>query len=373
MMTCHFPIQMSLLQITTWCGHTFSMSHLLEWLESHEHCPVCEAKVEKSSLPEVVETLVAESQTKCFGCEESNATVKCIECDSDFCEDCFAAAHRFPKTFRSHQSMPLGKRNACTDPKCTYKVKPVIDWGNLSSELKQCYEGVMANKCLSIQLRSNSIGNEGAIAIADALRVNTSVLWMALKDNSIGSEGAIAIADALKVNSTVTDVHLEDNSIGNEGAIAIADALKINSTVTELCLHNNSIGNAGVIAIADALKVNSSVSTLWLDKNSIGYEGVIAIAEALKVNSTVSRFHLDYNSIGNEGAIAIADALKFNSTVSEIDLNDNSIGDKGVFAIIEALKTNSTVSRIELLLNFIFSDVQIRESLDASGDNRIVF
>ncbi|KAL0239373.1 hypothetical protein GEMRC1_009481 [Eukaryota sp. GEM-RC1] len=90
-----------------------------------------------------------------------------------------------------------------------------------------------------------------------------------LSNNSIVPEGAIAIAEALKVNSSVSHIHVSYNSIGNEGAIAIAEALKVNSSVSTIYLYNNSIGNEGAIAIAEALKVNSSVSKIILDINSI--------------------------------------------------------------------------------------------------------
>jgi hypothetical protein len=36
----------------------------------------------------------------------------------------------------------------------------------------------------------------------------------------IDAEGASALANALKVNTSVTDIHLADNGIGDEGASA---------------------------------------------------------------------------------------------------------------------------------------------------------
>ncbi|KAL0238159.1 hypothetical protein GEMRC1_012632 [Eukaryota sp. GEM-RC1] len=73
--------------------------------------------------------------------------------------------------------------------------------------------------------------------------VRNEVSTINLYNNSIGPEGAIAIAEALKVNSLVSTIHLDNNSIGNEGAIAIAEALKVNSSVTTIYLDNNSINS----------------------------------------------------------------------------------------------------------------------------------
>jgi Ran GTPase-activating protein (RanGAP) involved in mRNA processing and transport len=67
-----------------------------------------------------------------------------------------------------------------------------------------------------------------------------------LRVNSIGDDGAKAIAEALKVNAVVTTLYLYDNNIGPEGAMAIAEALKVNavlknlrkaSTITDLARH----------------------------------------------------------------------------------------------------------------------------------------
>jgi Ran GTPase-activating protein (RanGAP) involved in mRNA processing and transport len=53
-----------------------------------------------------------------------------------------------------------------------------------------------------------------------------------LSYNSIGDDGAKALAEALKTNSTLTTLDLQNNSIGPDGAKALAEALKTNSTVT---------------------------------------------------------------------------------------------------------------------------------------------
>ena len=59
--------------------------------------------------------------------------------------------------------------------------------------------------------------------------VKTAVLnTLVLGANSIGDEGAKAIADALnyKYKSVLNTLDLRNNGIGDSGAIAIADALK---------------------------------------------------------------------------------------------------------------------------------------------------
>ena len=68
--------------------------------------------------------------------------------------------------------------------------------------------------------------------------------------NDIGAEGAAALADALKENTTLTALYLNGNDIGAEGAAALVDALKENTTLTTLLyLNGNDIDDEGAAAV----------------------------------------------------------------------------------------------------------------------------
>ena len=117
--------------------------------------------------------------------------------------------------------------------------KFMISFPGLKVRLKNDWKTQFKN-CLSIKsicnlnVSSMEITDEGVIAIAEALKINSTLQTIYLDYNEIGVEGAIAIAEALKINSTLQEINLDDNEIGDEGAIAIAEALKINSTLQKL-------------------------------------------------------------------------------------------------------------------------------------------
>ena len=46
------------------------------------------------------------------------------------------------------------------------------------------------------------------------LRFSAGLTKLNLRENSIGDEGAVAIADALRVNGVLTDLNLSGNNIG---------------------------------------------------------------------------------------------------------------------------------------------------------------
>ena len=52
----------------------------------------------------------------------------------------------------------------------------------------------------------------------------------------------------------LTSLILWENNIGDEGAKAIAEALKANTVLTKLVLWNNSLGKAGGKAVRRAVK-----------------------------------------------------------------------------------------------------------------------
>ncbi|KAG9067205.1 hypothetical protein KI688_011987 [Linnemannia hyalina] len=86
----------------------------------------------------------------------------------------------------------------------------------------------------------------------------------------------------------LTTLDLEDNSIGDNGAQALSEALKANSTLTTLDLSRNPIESDGAQALSEALMVNSTLTTLSLGGTSIGDNGAQALSEALRTNSTVT-------------------------------------------------------------------------------------
>ncbi|KJE97751.1 hypothetical protein, variant [Capsaspora owczarzaki ATCC 30864] len=184
---------------------------------------------------------------------------------------------------------------------------------SMTERQRVLYDQVNASE--SLDLNQEQIGDAGARAIAEALKVNKTLTSLNLGWNQIGSDGAQEIAEALKVNTTLTKLYLESNEIANAGALAIAEALKVNRTLTELYLRDTRIGGAGAQAIAEALRVNTKLTLLDLEVNQIGDTGAQAIADALKVNTTLTSLTLQGNCIGNVGVQAIDEARNVNDTI----------------------------------------------------------
>ncbi|MGB4192307.1 MAG: hypothetical protein WBJ81_07205 [Rickettsiales bacterium] len=136
---------------------------------------------------------------------------------------------------------------------------------------------------------------------------------------NIGDEGAKAIAEALKVNRSINTLDLKRNNITDKAVIDLLKALEINGSITSLDLHNNNISDRGAKAIAQALKVHKSITHLNLGSNKISDEGAKAIAETLKVNKSINSLNLSYNNISDTGYSAIVQSLEQNKYVLDFD------------------------------------------------------
>ncbi|CAK0801876.1 unnamed protein product [Prorocentrum cordatum] len=221
---------------------------------------------------------------------------------------------------------------------------------------KALAEALKANTALQrIKLSKNHIGDEGAKALAEALKANTALQRIELSLNDIGDEGAKALAEALKANTALQRIELSENHIGAEGAKALAEALKANTALQRIELSLNDIGAEGAKALAEALKANTALKEIELS-------GAKALAEALKANTALQRIELSLNDIGDEGAKALAEVLKANTALKKIDLCSNHIGAEGAKALAEASKANTALKEINLRRNSIpFEDVKAFE------------
>jgi hypothetical protein len=103
------------------------------------------------------------------------------------------------------------------------------------------------NKTITtLDLSRNNIGDDGFIVLGRACagKKNITVVF--------GNNGDYHLFKLAQGTFEREKFYLAWNKIGDAGAIALAEALKVNNTITELNLRNNKIGDAGAIALGRA-------------------------------------------------------------------------------------------------------------------------
>lgn len=185
-------------------------------------------------------------------------------------------------------------------------------------------------------VRSECIGESGALAIAHALQSNCSLTYLDLEGNNVNDLAAAALGRALQSNYTLTHFYLSgifiptEVQFGNSGAVAFAKALQSSGIqLTRLDLHNTSINSSVAMALAEGLKSNHSLERLDLSQNKIECSGAEALAKALKSNRALTHLQLHSNHIGDSGATEFAETLQYNNTLTFLDLRKNRMGELG--------------------------------------------
>nr|XP_058943330.1 nucleotide-binding oligomerization domain-containing protein 2-like [Pocillopora verrucosa] len=187
-------------------------------------------------------------------------------------------------------------------------------------------------------LNSDEIGDDGAAALGQCLKHNTSLTTLELNSNKIGNVGATDLGECLKCNKSLTRLELSGNEIGNDGTAALGECLKHNTSLTTLILCSNKIGDVGATALGECLKHNTSLTTLILRSNKIGDVGATALGECLKHNTSLTTLNLNSNKIGDVGAAALVERLEYNKSLTRLELSGNKIGNDGTAALVVARK-----------------------------------
>ena len=99
----------------------------------------------------------------------------------------------------------------------------------------------------------------------------------------------IVIASLITGNAVLTSLNLYLNSIGNEGAIAIANALKSGrSVLTSLDVGFNNLEEEAALGIVRAVRPRDQMASLGLARCSIGPTGAAEIVEYVKGSAVLT-------------------------------------------------------------------------------------
>lgn len=165
---------------------------------------------------------------------------------------------------------------------------------------------------LSLTIACIPCGDTAVGSLCKALTANTSLRSLALNFCGITSRGCRMLAEALCNGCRLTKLELAgDTDVGDDGADALAEALRANATLTHLGLMFCGISTLGVQALCDSLRQNSSLNSLDLMGNhSIGPAGARSLVELLKVNCTLFQVRLKDSGISStDPSLALVNEL----------------------------------------------------------------
>jgi hypothetical protein len=123
--------------------------------------------------------------------------------------------------------------------------------------------GMARSTLLRLYLQSNRIGPKGAASLAEAINDGASCNLEILKmgGNGIEDSGAREVATILCRLPRLHTLELQRNRIGEAGAEALAEAVKVRLTLQKVALHGNFVGDTYMPLIEDLCQVRSGRTT----------------------------------------------------------------------------------------------------------------
>ena len=144
--------------------------------------------------------------------------------------------------------------------------------------------------------------------IKEGLQMNTRLISLTLCN--ITNNGAITIAEAIRLNTTLQKLNISNNSISDDGAAAISDNLKFSTSLQEINISQNSITNRGIKLFAEAIQINSTLKNINISKNHISIEGLLYFMEKVKKNCTLEVVNITHNNVTRSGLTSIKQCIE---------------------------------------------------------------
>jgi len=215
----------------------------------------------------------------------------------------------------------------------------------------------------SLRLWKANIGDEGAQAVAEVLRLggaDVAIGYLELLQNNIGLRGAMALGQALAQgrNLSLLTLRLDYNPpMGADGVANLCRGLRTNMTLKQLHLNFCELPAAAGEPLGDLLaNAKSGLEILTLSGNRLGGAGVALLCKGLASNTKLTELKLADNGIDElDEDVAALEALRdclVNPTVvlSKIDLLFNRIGVRGAEALMPVFTNPESNKKVEEFL-----------------------
>uniref|UniRef100_A0A7S1I5M7 Uncharacterized protein n=1 Tax=Eutreptiella gymnastica TaxID=73025 RepID=A0A7S1I5M7_9EUGL len=228
-----------------------------------------------------------------------------------------------------------------------------------------------------LDLHDNDLQPAAAEALAEAIIAKTAtgtpstLQALLLQGNpKLRPKGVIPLFRALREDQALTTLNLAKTSVGNEGALILAETLAVNKTLTHLDLTDNGISEEGAVGLCQALLPNMGVRFLSLSANKIRDEGACALAQTLENNNTLTQLELATTRISDRGTVALGVALAMNSGITCLKMNNNHISDAAGKAFAELIEKNTKALTIALKGNQVSHStlLQVKKVLKKNKD-----
>lgn len=170
-----------------------------------------------------------------------------------------------------------------------------------------------------LDLQETGLLDEGLEILCEGLRGNKTLRTLYLDGSGIRLHGIRALADVLNTTN-IRNLYLSVNAFRDEGCLALAEALRKNTTLKRLSLSSVGMGPVGCKAVCEALADHPRLFLLDLGfyrttivlrelPNNLTDESAPFVAELLRKNKRLESFSVKCCYFTPAGMSVIADAM----------------------------------------------------------------
>jgi Ran GTPase-activating protein 1 len=141
-------------------------------------------------------------------------------------------------------------------------------------------------KIKGIELSSNSIGYEVAVALAEEIKMLTHLEVVNYRDIFVGRKKedlpkSLHVLINAIADKNIRVLDLSDNAFGPIGVSAFDFFLKKTTTLKELYIENNGLGPEGAEMVANSLLENDHIhlESIKINRNRLENKGAMAFAK----------------------------------------------------------------------------------------------
>jgi Ran GTPase-activating protein (RanGAP) involved in mRNA processing and transport len=166
-------------------------------------------------------------------------------------------------------------------------------WADGVQQLAPALRG--AHALADVSLAGNRLGDDGAHRLADLVMSGpgggalSSVLVIDVSHNSIRAAGARHIGVLIR-DTPLVSCSAEHNELGDDGALLIANALKVSPALRRLSLRATGISSQGSGTICEAVQLNPLLEHIDLRENKIADFSLTALHDAMARNNAMRCF-----------------------------------------------------------------------------------
>lgn len=185
--------------------------------------------------------------------------------------------------------------------------------------------------CLtSLNVGGNGFGIEGVKALSPYLGYMRSLESFNIGGNRLGVQGITILAPNLNNMQALTSFGLS-NSLDEQGTIALVANTDKLTSLTSLNISYNCIGAHGIVAIAPCL---TRLTALNLRRNRFGKDGITAFAQQLTNLYGLTLLDLSGSFIDNDGITILAPQLPHLIKLRSLDISDNYFVDEKAMTVL---------------------------------------